>query len=108
MAKQSKAKAAALVAAAVKAKLEEVEPQGRVVVTDLDTAQGRFPKNLKEIREHAGFSQIQTGASIGCSSVHISLMEAGKRGVSLELIDRLAQLFKVEPQAFFTPIGGRK
>jgi DNA-binding XRE family transcriptional regulator len=99
--KISKKKAVETVARAVKARLAEPDEK---VEAGPHTAQYRFRHNLKQIREHAGYSQVQLGLAAHISGVHVCLMEAGKRVPSIQMLDLLAEFFKVDPREFLKEV----
>ena len=99
--KISKKQAAEQLAKAVKKRIEEPDEKE---VPGPHTARARFRYNLKKIREHAGYSQNQLGLVVDMSSVHICLMESGRRCPSIEMLDRLSEALKVDPREFLKEI----
>lgn len=49
-------------------------------------------KRIKNARIQAGYSQEQLGILCGCTSTHVSNVERGKMGISLELLFKLGVL----------------
>ena len=56
-----------------------------------------YPNRIYELRRAKGWSQLDLAEIVGCSKMHISGMERGKRELSLEWMSRLAQAFNVPP-----------
>jgi transcriptional regulator with XRE-family HTH domain len=56
-----------------------------------------YPNRIYELRRAKGWSQLDLAEIVGCSKMHISGMERGKRELSLEWMRRLAQAFNVPP-----------
>lgn len=56
-----------------------------------------YPNRIYELRRAKGLSQQELAELVGCSKMHISGMERGKRELSLEWMRRLAQALDVLP-----------
>jgi transcriptional regulator with XRE-family HTH domain len=55
----------------------------------------RFGKRLREVREGAGISQERLAEKARLHRTYVSSVERGKRNISLENIERLAQALGV-------------
>jgi DNA-binding XRE family transcriptional regulator len=102
--KRTKKEAAEMLAKALKERIEVPEPLEPGEVAEPGTTRARFAANLKAIRKHSTLSQERLAEEAGVSGVAITLLESGKRGPSLEMIDKLSGVLKVEPDAFFREI----
>ncbi len=56
-----------------------------------------YPNRIYELRRAKGWSQHDLAENVGCSKMHISGMERGKRELSLDWMRRLAFALDVEP-----------
>jgi transcriptional regulator with XRE-family HTH domain len=56
-----------------------------------------YPNRIYELRRAKGWSQQDLAEIVGCSKMHISGMERGKRELSLDWMRRLAHAFNVPP-----------
>lgn len=63
-----------------------------------------FPNRLYELRTARKWSQQQLADRVGCSKMHISGMERGKRELSLPMMRRLADVFQVAPADLLSPV----
>ena len=54
-----------------------------------------FPNRLAELRRAAGWSQQELADRAGCSKMHVSGIERGKREFSLTWMRRFAEVFGV-------------
>jgi transcriptional regulator with XRE-family HTH domain len=55
----------------------------------------RFGKRLRVVRERVGISQEKLAELAGLHRTYVSSVERGKRNISIENIDRLAQALGV-------------
>jgi transcriptional regulator with XRE-family HTH domain len=55
------------------------------------------PNRIYELRRAKSWSQQELADIVGCSKMHISGLERGKRELSLEWMRRLGQAFDVMP-----------
>jgi transcriptional regulator with XRE-family HTH domain len=60
-----------------------------------------FVVNLKKIRKEEGLSQEILAERCGASPNHIGQIEMGRRFPSIDLIERIAAVLKVEPYRLF-------
>ena len=60
------------------------------------------PKKLRAARLTAGLTQGEVARRLGIDHSHVSHMEAGRRGVSVKRLMRLAALYAVELDALTT------
>ena len=60
-----------------------------------------FSKNLKRLRALANLSQISLAAEANLTHNFINDIESGKKWVSAETIEKLANALKAEPYQFF-------
>ena len=58
-------------------------------------AMADLPNRLYELRRAAGFSQQELAERAGCSKMHVSGIERGKREFSLTMMRRLAEVLEV-------------
>jgi transcriptional regulator with XRE-family HTH domain len=55
----------------------------------------RTGRNLKELREKRGWLQGEAAEKLGISRSHLSTVENGKRGMSLQLIKKIIDVYNV-------------
>jgi len=60
-----------------------------------------FIQNLKEFRKKEGFSQMKLAEFCHTAPSYIGQIETGVRFPSLELIEKIAAILKIEPYHFF-------
>ncbi len=60
-------------------------------------------KNIRKLRENAGFSQEVLGEKIDCTREFINRVENRKEDISLKSLLKLAFIFNVNPKYFFEP-----
>ena len=60
-----------------------------------------FGKKIKELRKKYNYTQAKLAELVAVDDKHISCIENGKNFPSPELIDRLANAFKVDPKDLF-------
>lgn len=53
-------------------------------------------ERIKYFREQAGMTQEQLGDMIGCSNSEISLLEADKRRLTLENLDKIIKALNIK------------
>lgn len=56
-----------------------------------------LPNRVNELRRARGWSQQELADKAGCSKMHVSGVERGKRDFSLSLMRRMAKVFGVAP-----------
>ena len=66
-----------------------------------------FIKNLKEFRKKEGFSQIKLAEHCETSSSYIGEIEIGRKFPSTEMIEKIAEVLKIEPYHFFRNRSGK-
>ena len=66
---------------------------------DMDESDQRTGNNLRAWRTFRGMSQEELAAAVGTTAAVISLLEAGKRGVSPKWLYRLAPILRTRPGA---------
>lgn len=59
----------------------------------------KLPNRLKQIREAQGLSLVALAAKVGTSSQQISHLELGKRHLTVEWLERLAEVLGCHPWA---------
>lgn len=59
-------------------------------------------ERIKKLRKARGFTQFDLAEKVGLAESTISLLEAGKRKPSLQAINKLAEIFNVDPAHFIT------
>jgi len=57
----------------------------------------KFGRTIKELRKQKGWSQEKLALKAGLDRTYIPSIEKGERNVSLEVIEKLALVFKVKP-----------
>nr|AGS51894.1 DNA-binding protein [uncultured bacterium contig00002] len=60
-----------------------------------------FIRNMKEFRKKEGISQMKLAEYLNASSTYIGEIEVGKKFPSIEMIERIAAVLKIEPFHFF-------
>jgi transcriptional regulator with XRE-family HTH domain len=60
-----------------------------------------FIKNLKEFRKKEGLSQMKLAEYCNTAPSYIGQIETGLRFPSLELIEKMADILRIEPYHFF-------
>jgi transcriptional regulator with XRE-family HTH domain len=66
-----------------------------------------FIKNLKEFRKKEGLSQMKLAEYCNTAPSYIGQIETGLRFPSLELVEKMADILRIEPYHFFKKRGGR-
>jgi transcriptional regulator with XRE-family HTH domain len=56
---------------------------------------------MKEFRKKEGISQMKLAEYLNASSTYIGEIEVGKKFPSIEMIERIAAVLKIEPFHFF-------
>lgn len=56
---------------------------------------------IKQIRRMKGASQKELADVLGCSEAQISHIENGNRKISMDMVERLADFFKISYDSFF-------
>lgn len=69
---------------------------------------GLFVVNLKKFRKEEGLSQEALAKRCDASANHIGQIEMGRRFPSIELIERIAAVLKVEPYRLFKDETGEE
>jgi len=59
--------------------------------------------NLRSYRQRLGISQEKLSELLDVHRNTVALLEAGKRGISLELLEKLAQVLHCEPYELLKP-----
>ncbi len=62
-----------------------------------------FARNLRRLRNSAGYSQEELADRAGLHRTYISSIERGHRNLSLENIFRLAEALNCDPRDLLTP-----
>jgi len=60
-----------------------------------------FVQNLKEFRKKEDISQMKLAEYCGTAHSYIGEIEVGRKFPSMELIEKIAQILRVEPYLFF-------
>lgn len=63
--------------------------------------------NIQHFRKNAGITQAQLAERINVSTAFVSRMERGEKGVSLKVLDALAEEFQVSYDALVREPGSR-
>jgi transcriptional regulator with XRE-family HTH domain len=56
---------------------------------------------MKEFRKKEGISQMKLAGYLNASSTYIGEIEVGKKFPSIEMIERIADILKIQPFHFF-------
>lgn len=67
-----------------------------------------FASNLKYYRNKMGVSQEQFAYKAGLHRTYISAIECGKRSISLDNIQKIAEALEIETYLLFTDDGDKK
>lgn len=62
-------------------------------------------RRLKDVRELRGLSQTELAHQVGLSRASISNLEAGKQGMSLETLYKIAPVLSTEPRDLLPTLG---
>ena len=62
-----------------------------------------FARNLKDARTRAGMSQEALAAAAGLDRTYISLLERERYSVSIDTLESIAGVLKVEPHTLIMP-----
>lgn len=57
--------------------------------------------NIRRLRRDRGWTQAFVAESLGITAPFLTMVESGQRGMSLELIESLGELFGVPVSSFF-------
>jgi len=60
-----------------------------------------FVQNLKEFRKKEGFSQMKLADYCGTAHSYFGEIEAGRKFPSMDLIEKIAKILRIEPHLFF-------
>jgi transcriptional regulator with XRE-family HTH domain len=60
-----------------------------------------FMRNLRQIRQQKGLSQVELAEMVGCSQGMISKIEKGQANPTLDLIEAIAQALDTSPASVF-------
>lgn len=66
-----------------------------------------FINNLKEFRKKEGLSQMKLADYCNTSAGYIGEIETGRKFPSTEMIEKIAEILKVEPYHFFKDRTGK-
>ncbi len=61
----------------------------------------QFAKNLRRLREERGWTQGDLGDKMNVSWPYISMLEAGKRTPSIDVVETVCKIFKIEVKELF-------
>jgi transcriptional regulator with XRE-family HTH domain len=65
-----------------------------------------FIRNLKEFRKKEGISQMKLAEYCGTSASYIGEIEIGRKFPSMEMIEKIAKILRIEPYLFFKSLTG--
>jgi transcriptional regulator with XRE-family HTH domain len=65
-----------------------------------------FIRNLKEFRKKEGISQMKLAEYCGTSTGYIGEIEIGRKFPSMEMIEKIANILRIEPYLFFKSFTG--
>ncbi|WP_461256908.1 helix-turn-helix domain-containing protein [Treponema sp. R80B11-R83G3] len=60
-----------------------------------------FIRNLKEFRKKEGFSQQKLAEFCNTAPTYIAQIETGRKFPSMEMIEKMANILRIEPYYFF-------
>ena len=66
-----------------------------------------FVQNLKEFRKKEGISQMKLAEYCGTAHSYIGEIEVGRKFPSMELIEKIAKILRIEPYLFFKSRSGK-
>ena len=66
-----------------------------------------FIQNLKEFRKKEGLSQMKLAEYCNTAPSYIGQIETGLRFPSLELVEKMADILRIEPYHFFKKRGSK-
>jgi transcriptional regulator with XRE-family HTH domain len=64
-------------------------------------------RNLKEFRKKEGMSQMKLAEYCGTSASYIGEIEIGRKFPSMDLIEKIAKILRIEPYLFFKSRTGK-
>lgn len=67
---------------------------------------GDFGSNVKKLRLKKKMTQAKLAEKLKCKQSYISRIEKGAKWVSIQTLQKLSAIFKVEPNDLFTPTTG--
>ena len=65
-----------------------------------------FVQNLKEFRKKEGLSQMKLAEYCGTAHSYFGEIEAGRKFPSMDLIEKIAKILRIEPYLFFKSTTG--
>jgi transcriptional regulator with XRE-family HTH domain len=65
-----------------------------------------FIQNLKEFRKKEGLSQMKLAEYCGTAHSYFGEIEAGRKFPSMDLIEKIAKILRIEPYLFFKSMTG--
>jgi transcriptional regulator with XRE-family HTH domain len=60
-----------------------------------------FIQNLKEFRKKEGFSQMKLAEGCNTTTSYIGHIETGLKFPSMDMIEKMAEILRIEPYLFF-------
>jgi transcriptional regulator with XRE-family HTH domain len=66
-----------------------------------------FVQNLKEFRKKEGLSQMKLADYCGTAHSYFGEIEAGRKFPSMDLIEKIAKILRIEPYLFFKSRTGK-
>jgi len=66
-----------------------------------------FVQNLKEFRKKEGLSQMKLAEYCGTAHSYIGEIEVGRKFPSMDLIEKIAKILRIEPYLFFKSRTGK-
>lgn len=57
--------------------------------------------NIRNLRNSRGLTQIYLADCLEITSSFLAMVESGQRGISLELIEKIAEYFEITPASLF-------
>lgn len=56
-----------------------------------------YPNRIREVRKSKGVTQAQLGARVGISAIHVGHVELGRRNLTLDLMEKIADALGASP-----------
>ena len=66
-----------------------------------------FVQNLREFRKKEGFSQMKLAEYCNTTTSYIGHIETGLKFPSMDMIEKMAEILRIEPYLFFKKRGGK-
>lgn len=61
--------------------------------------------NIRKLRRERGWTQSFVAESVGVTAPFLTMIESGQRGMSIDFLESISELFDVPPAALFSQTG---